>query len=68
MFKKITINFLAVTVILLLSGALGIVLYYYYFSETSPIFDITLTFFLVSIYSNLFSNIYLFFWKQNFNK
>jgi len=66
MIRKILINFLIILFVLLLTIGLGVLLYHYYFADTSVVFDVVLTFFAIIIYSNILSKIYLFFWKVNF--
>jgi hypothetical protein len=68
MLKKILINLLIIPAVLLLTTGLGVLLYHYYFSDTSVVFDIVLTFFAVIMYSNILSKIFLLFWKENFGK
>ena len=67
MFRKILVDLLIIPVVLLLTVGLGVLLYHYYFADTSVVFNVVLTFFAVIIYSNILSKIYLFFWKVNFS-
>lgn len=68
MLKKIFVNLLIISFTLSLTVGLGVLLYHYYFADTSVIFDVVLTFSTIIIYSNILSKIFLFFWKENFSK
>ncbi len=67
MLRKILVNLLVIPFTLLLTVGLGVLLYHYYFADTSVVFDVVLTFFAIIIYSNILSKIFLFFWKVNFS-
>ena len=66
MLRKIGINFLLFCITLLLIAGLVVLLYYFYFSDASTVFNVVFTFFMCIVYSNIFSKLFLFFWKENF--
>lgn len=68
MFKKVLIDIFLILAVLFLTAGLGVLLYHYYFSDVSVTFNVVLTFFTVIMYSNILSKIFLFFWKENFDR